>query len=133
MSAQPNINPALLRPGVAGPSPVAPAPAPTRISSPRGPVFAERLAEAGGLSGVRFSNHALQRIERRGIDTSPDVLHRLDAGVSRAAAKGAREALVLVDGTAFVVGVKAKTVVTAVDPASMREHVFTNIDSAVIA
>jgi flagellar operon protein len=130
MSQHPHVNPALIPPGVA---PVAPAQQRTPLRPVDGPAFADRLQQAGGTAGVRFSNHALQRVERRGIDLSPDVLHRLDAGVARAATKGAREALVLVDGTAFVVGVKARTVVTAVDPASMREHVFTNIDSAVIA
>ena len=49
------------------------------------------------------------------------------------AAKGSRDAVVLLDGSAFVVSVKNKTVITAVDAQSMREHVFTNIDSAVIA
>src|SRR5947199_173471 len=55
-----------------------------------------------------------------------------DAAVQRAAAKGARESVVLVDGTAFVVSVRNRTVITAVDAQHMREHVFTNIDSAVI-
>ena len=41
--------------------------------------------------------------------------------------------MVLLDGSAFVVSVKNKTVITAVDAQSMREHVFTNIDSAVLA
>ena len=54
------------------------------------------------------------------------------AAVDRAAAKGARESLVLVDDTAFVVSVRNRTVITAVDRARMRDQVFTNIDSAVI-
>jgi flagellar operon protein len=58
---------------------------------------------------------------------------RLEAGVARAAGKGARDSVVFVDGTAFVVSVRNRTVITAVDPEHMREHVFTNIDSAVIA
>ena len=37
------------------------------------------------------------------------------------------------DGNAFVVSVKNRTVITAVDAQSMREQVFTNIDSAVLA
>ena len=41
-------------------------------------------------------------------------------------------AVVLTDKAALVVSVKNRTVITAVDPASMRENVFTNIDSAVI-
>ncbi len=61
------------------------------------------------------------------------VQQRLDDGVTRAAGKGAREAVVFVDGTAFVVSVRNRTVITAVDRDHMRDHVFTNIDSAVIA
>ncbi len=127
------INPALLQPGLAPVRTTTDRNQVGQVSRPGagGPQFADHLAKAA--PAVRFSNHALQRIERRGIDMSPEVTARLDAGVMRAAQKGAREALVLVDGTAFVVGVQARTVVTAVDPASMREHVFTNIDSAVIA
>jgi flagellar operon protein len=60
-------------------------------------------------------------------------LARLENGVARAAGKGARDSVVFVDGTAFVVSVRNSTVITAVDPEHMREHVFTNIDSAVIA
>jgi flagellar operon protein len=63
----------------------------------------------------------------------PGTLQRLDEGVDRAARKGARDAVVFVEGTAFVVSVRNKTVITAVDRDHMRDHVFTNIDSAVIA
>jgi flagellar operon protein len=75
----------------------------------------------------------MQRVERRGIDLGPQTLERLQQGVDRAAQKGARDSVVLVDGTAFVVSVRNRTVITAVDPGHMRDHVFTNIDSAVIA
>jgi flagellar operon protein len=85
------------------------------------------------LGSVTFSNHALARLQRRGIEIDATTAQRLDAGVSRAAAKGSRDAVVLVDDTAFVVAVRNRTVVTAVDSAHMRDHVFTNIDSAVIA
>jgi flagellar operon protein len=122
------IDPALL-------SPAAPTAAPARTTpsaSPLGgPGFGDVLARR--TSGMQFSGHALQRIERRNIDVGPQTLVRLQEGVSRAETKGARESVVLVDGTAFVVSVRNKTVITAVDPAHMRDHVFTNIDSAVIA
>ena len=58
---------------------------------------------------------------------------RLTSGVDAAAAKGARDALVLVDARRSSSSVANRTVITAVDPASMKEQVFTNIDSAVIA
>jgi hypothetical protein len=41
--------------------------------------------------------------------------------------------VVFVDSTAFVVSVPNNTVITAVNSEHMREHVFTNIDSAVFA
>ena len=125
------VDPALLTPGAAV-SPPAAAPAqPAAPVAPNGRTFGDVLALR--TSPVQFSGHALQRIERRGIDTSPQTLVRLQEGVARAESKGARESVVLVDGTAFVVSVQNKTVITAVDPAHMRDHVFTNIDSAVIA
>jgi flagellar operon protein len=122
-------NPALVPP-VGATAPVAPRPA-AAPDAPKGASFAEVLKQR--TTGVQFSGHALDRVQRRGIDTSPQTLQRLDGAVQRAAAKGARESVVLLDGTAFVVSVRNKTVITAVDAQSMREHVFTNIDSAVIA
>ena len=125
----PTINPSLLPPGVEpigkpkGPGPAAPL---------QGPAFEEVLRQRVGT--VKFSGHALQRVERRGIDLDANnTLARLEGGVERAAQKGARDSVVFVDGTAFVVSVRNKTVITAVDSEHMREHVFTNIDSAVIA
>jgi flagellar operon protein len=96
-----------------------------------GPSFQEIFRQHAGR--LQFSRHALHRIERRGIDLSDGTLHRLEAGAARAASKGSRDSVVFVDGTAFVVSVRNNTVITAVDREHMREHVFTNIDSAVIA
>jgi flagellar operon protein len=93
--------------------------------------FGELMRAAG--PAVSFSQHALQRVQRRGIDVSPQTLPRLLGGVGRAAATGARDSVVFVNGTAFVVSVTNRTVITAVDQAHMRDFVFTNIDSAVIA
>lgn len=124
-------NPALVPPGVA---PVgAPQPAAPPGGTGRVPVTVFQEVLRGQSRGVSFSAHALERAERRGIDLGPMTLARLDAGVDRAASKGSREAVVFVDGTAFVVSVRNNTVITAVDREHMRQHVFTNIDSAVIA
>jgi flagellar operon protein len=116
-------------PGVAPPPPAAPAAAPAT-----GPSFADVLRRRVDDTGsVRFSGHALDRLRRRGINMDETTLARLNGGVARAAAKGSRDSLVLLDDTAFVVSVRNRTVVTAVDREHMREQVFTNIDSAVIA
>ncbi len=123
----PLVNPALLAPGVGD---VVVARAGGGVQPITGPAFAELLGRA---PNVIFSRHALERLQRRGIDLGEYELHRLGDGVDRAAGKGSRASVVFVDGTAFVVAVPKRTVLTAVDPEHMREQVFTNIDSAVIA
>jgi flagellar operon protein len=130
-------NPALIPPGnVAGAgraaAPARPGGPPARTPAP-GSSFAEELREASGTSELRFSKHALERLQRRGIELDPATMQRLGEGVARAAGKGSRDSLVLVDGTAFVVSVKNHTVITAVGSEHMKDNVFTNIDSAVIA
>ena len=112
-------------------APAAPAPAPAAGAFQD--VLATKLNGAAPAAPLRFSGHALDRIQRRGIDLGANELARLQDGVARAAAKGGRDSFVLVDGTAFVVSVPNRTVITAVDQGHMREQVFTNIDSAVIA
>lgn len=131
----PLSNPALVGPGAAGPPPAGPAAAPTtrREAAKGAPSFADALASAGGETSLVFSKHALARIERRGIALDAAGLDRLADGVGRAAGKGSRSSLVLVDDTAFVVAVPNRTVLTAVGAGQMKDSVFTNIDSAVIA
>ena len=129
-------NPALVPPaGLTGPAAPArgaerPGSAPASGSAAPAPSFADTLKQATDL---QFSRHALARVERRGIALDRPTLNRLSAGVSKAAAKGSRDSLVLVDGTAFVVSVANRTVITAVGSQQMKDNVFTNIDSAVIA
>ncbi|PKM89921.1 MAG: flagellar protein [Firmicutes bacterium HGW-Firmicutes-12] len=82
--------------------------------------------------GIKFSRHALERLDARAIKIDQQYLNRLNEAVQRAQAKGAKESLVLLDDLAFVVSIKNKTVITAVDGESRKENVFTNIDSAVI-
>lgn len=85
------------------------------------------------LSGVKFSQHALQRLTSRNINLDSTALQKLGQAVEKAAQKGAKESLILMnDNLAFVVSVKNKTVITAMDGASIKDNVFTNIDSAVI-
>jgi flagellar operon protein len=101
-----------------------------------GAAFADALAQAEraqGAGSLRFSRHALQRVQQRGIQLDSATLGRLATGVARAAGKGSRDSVVLVDGTAFVVSVANRTVLTAVPHERASEPVFTNIDSAVIA
>lgn len=94
--------------------------------------FQRTLEGMRAASSLKFSAHAQQRLERRQIDLDAQRLSRLEEAVEKAAAKGARESLVLLDDLALVVSVKNRTVITAVDEKSLKEKVFTNIDSAII-
>lgn len=81
---------------------------------------------------LKFSRHAMERLNARAIKIEKEHLLRLNEAVQRAQAKGSRDTLVMLDDMAFVVSVKNQTVITAVDGESRKENIFTNIDSAVI-
>ena len=92
--------------------------------------FADILARQ--QTKVKFSKHANERLRDRRIDLSDQELAKLDDTVERMAAKGARESLIYMNDLAFVVSVKNRTVITAMDGTSVKENIFTNIDSAAI-
>jgi len=81
---------------------------------------------------LKVSGHAQTRMQSRNIELGQAQWNRVMDGVDRAAAKGAKESLVMVDNAALVVSIKNRTVITAVDQEHLKENVFTNIDSAVI-
>lgn len=68
-----------------------------------------------------------------GIQLSENDMARLTEAVDKVEAKGGRESLILMGDLAFVVSVKNRTVITAINHERLRENVFTNIDSAVIS
>jgi flagellar operon protein len=136
---QPIHNPALAPPGPIAPTqPTTPVDGAAGTGNARkanaplkGPSFAEVLAAR--TAAPHFTKHALDRLRQRNIKLDAQAVNRLTGGIASAAAKGSRDSVIFVDGTAFVVSVKNNTVITAVGSEHMREHVFTNIDSAVIA
>ncbi|GAB6988918.1 TIGR02530 family flagellar biosynthesis protein [Paenibacillus pini] len=81
---------------------------------------------------LKFSNHAVKRLEQRGIEIQGDQLARINSAVDKAAAKGSKESLILMKDMALIVNVANRTVVTAMDGKSMQDNVFTKIDSAVV-
>ncbi|OAB41339.1 TIGR02530 family flagellar biosynthesis protein [Paenibacillus glacialis] len=81
---------------------------------------------------LKFSNHATKRLEQRGIEIPGEQLARISDAVDQAAAKGSKESLILLNDMALIVNIPNRTVVTAMDGGSMKDNVFTKIDSAVI-
>jgi len=93
----------------------------------QGADFREALDKA---QSIQFSKHANMRLDTRNIRLDESQIARIEDGVAAARAKGIRDSLVLVDDVALVVNIKNKLVVTALNQGN--EHVFTNIDGAVI-
>jgi flagellar operon protein len=81
---------------------------------------------------LKFSAHAVQRLDERQVTLSPAKLERLRMGLQRIAEKGGRSSLILMDDTAYIVSVKNKTVVTTLKTDVAVNRVFTNIDSVAI-
>ena len=94
---------------------------------PGGPATA-----VGSAEKIKFSGHAIERMRSRGISLNPEMLGKLEGAVDRAEQKGAKETLVLTPDAALIVNIKNKTVVTAMDKNSLKENIFTNIDSTVV-
>jgi flagellar operon protein len=96
-------------------------------------VAAQQQAPAATSSEpLKFSAHAMQRLQSRNISLTSDDVTKMNAMADKAAAKGAKNSLFIVRDTAMIVSIKNRTVITAVDSDSMKDNVFTNIDSAAI-
>jgi len=91
-----------------------------------------RTAQAPAAAPLKFSAHAQQRLESRNIRLTNDDVAKMNAMADKAAAKGAKQSLFMMRDVAMVVSITNRTVITAVDQQSMKENVFTNIDSAAI-
>jgi len=90
------------------------------------------LAASAARAGIKFSGHAQTRLSSRQITLSDHDVARLGQAMTKAATKGAKDSLVLMDKTAYVVSVANRTVITAVASDALKENIFTNIDSAMI-
>ncbi|MGE3972986.1 MAG: TIGR02530 family flagellar biosynthesis protein [Bdellovibrionales bacterium] len=109
-----------------------------KIGSSGGPSFKDVLSDltkpaaTPQASSLKFSNHAVERMFSRGINLKPNDMTRLEGAIQKAEQKGSKDTLVLLGENAFIVNVKNKTVVTAMDQNQMKENVFTNIDSTIV-
>ena len=94
--------------------------------------FARVLDEKLPTQGIKFSQHAQERLKSRNIVLSANDMANLEGAVNSVAQKGGKESLVMMKDAALVVSIKNRTVVTALDRGQMQGNVFTNIDSAVV-
>jgi len=99
-----------------------------------GTSFRDVLRQSEPLQGepLKFSAHAMQRLQSRNITLTPQDVEKMNSMADKAAAKGAKQSLFMMGDVGMVVSIKNRVVITAVDQDSMKENVFTNIDSAAI-
>ncbi|MFM8568909.1 MAG: TIGR02530 family flagellar biosynthesis protein [Candidatus Kapaibacterium sp.] len=105
-------------------------PTPPASTPPRTP-FADILDSE--LQNLRFSSHAQARLTSRDIRLSDEDVKRIGNAATKASDKGAKDSLVMLRDMAFIVSVRNRTVITALNGEQARTNVFTNIDSAVVA
>ena len=117
-------------------SPAGEAPVPGEFQGALEKVSGEKQVSGVDLASVRqplkFSAHAMQRLQDRKITLDPATMTRLNTAIDKAAAKGVQDTLVLTKDAALIVSVKNRTVVTAMDRNALDGNVFTNIDGAVV-
>lgn len=99
--------------------------------------FDELLEEAGRggaayAEPLKFSSHARQRLEERGVRLNDQQIHALSSAASDAQAKGATDALMLMDRLGLIVNLPNRTVLTVLPENRMRSGIVTQIDSTVI-
>jgi len=101
-------------------------------------IFDQALQPAVGSNlnqikpALKFSGHAMQRLQDRKITLDPSTMARVNDAIDKAEIKGVEDTLVLTKDAALIVNVKNRTVITAMDRNSLNGNVFTNIDGAVI-
>ncbi len=116
------------------------------LSTPLAPSAAKGTASAGSAKfttvfetalrqaeELKFSAHARQRLEERGIELEEAELAQIREAMESLEAKGARSSLLVLERVALVLNVPKRTVITAMATGETGQNVFTNIDSAVVA
>lgn len=81
---------------------------------------------------LKFSKHAIQRLESRDIKLEAGDIEKLNNAVDKAESKGVKDALIIMGDKAFIASVENRTIITAAAEDQLKENVFTKIDGAVI-
>lgn len=81
---------------------------------------------------LKFSKHAIERLQSRNIQLEEADIEKLNKAVDKAQSKGVKDALIIMGDKAFIASVTNRTIVTAAAEDQLKESVFTKIDGAVI-
>lgn len=86
-----------------------------------------------GIKGeVKFSKHAMERLNQRDLKLSEADLNTISKAFDEAETKGIRDAVVLIGGNLMVASVRNRTIVTALQSQQEQAKIITNIDGAIV-
>lgn len=90
----------------------------------------QQIEAAKPNSTINVSNHAMKRMEQRGIELNEADMTNLEEAFASLDSKGAENSLIVYNDLSLIASVKNRTIITASRSDEMRE--VTNIDSAII-
>ena len=114
---------------------------PTRVEERRGALeggrsggisFEDILSGELGGGRVRIASEVQEALYMRGIPLGQVELDQIGVGMDPLAKGGGKTGLLMARYAAFVVDVPQRTVTKALSPSELKNHVFTQIDSALI-
>lgn len=79
---------------------------------------------------VNISNHAIQRMNERGIRLNNKDIENLNTAINELEEKGAKESLILYKDLAFIASITNRTIITSMNNSEVS--IVTNIDSTMI-
>ncbi|PID28505.1 MAG: hypothetical protein CSB55_04965 [Candidatus Cloacimonadota bacterium] len=100
-----------------------------RVNTSFSDIFNQKLESNRNLT---FSAHAEQRLNQRNIYLSKNDFMKLENAVNQLNSKGGKQSLIMMNDVSYVVNVRGKKVITAIDSNNTQEKIFTDIDSAMI-
>jgi flagellar operon protein len=81
---------------------------------------------------IKISVHAAKRLKERNLDIQGEEFLKIKLAIEKLKNKGGQDSLVITDQGAYILDVKNQTIVTALDKESLKENVFTKIDSTIL-
>ena len=80
----------------------------------------------------KLTNHAVRRIENKNISVTKEDAQRINKALEIARTKGSNKTLILLKDKVALLSVKDNKLITMMSKSSLKEDIFTNIDSVVL-
>ena len=93
--------------------------------------FGQILNKSVEAEAIQLSTHAAKRLQERNLSIDKAEFNKLGKAIGKLKEKGGRDSLIITNNGAYIVDVDKSRIVTAMDKESLKENVFTKIDSTI--